>query len=196
MSEWWTYRLSDFLMFSPGTYARLVGRYHQELWPLQWLGLAAGVLALGLALAARRRPGARRALLLLLALAWAWVGWAFAWERYASINLAAPHLAAACGLQAALCLVAALGTDARPGASRRPWLGDALALAAVLGVPAAGVLAGRPWPQAEVFATMPDPTALASLGLWWAAGPRRAWLLPVPLAVLAFGLATRWALAG
>ncbi|AEG93479.1 DUF6064 family protein [Ramlibacter tataouinensis] len=196
MSEWWTYRLSDFLMFSPRTYARLVALYHEELWPLQWLGLAAGLAALGLALASRRHPVARRALMLLLAAAWAWVGWAFAWQRYAAINLAAPHLAAACGLQAVLCLLAAFGADARPGASRAPWIGDALAFAAVLGFPAASLLAGRPWAQAEVFASMPDPTALASLGLWWAAGPRRAWLLPVPLAVLALGLATRWALAG
>ena len=31
MSEWWTYRLSDFLMFSPAVYARMVERYHREL---------------------------------------------------------------------------------------------------------------------------------------------------------------------
>lgn len=34
MSEWWTYRLSDFLMFSPATYWRMVERYNREVWPL------------------------------------------------------------------------------------------------------------------------------------------------------------------
>jgi len=48
MSEWWTYSLSDFLMFSPAVYARMVERYHRELWPLPWvlLGVGLGLIAL------------------------------------------------------------------------------------------------------------------------------------------------------
>ena len=34
MSEWWTYTLSDFLLFSPRTYYRLFELHHRALWPL------------------------------------------------------------------------------------------------------------------------------------------------------------------
>lgn len=54
MSEWRTYRLSDFLMFSPAVYARMVERYQRELAPLPWLLLALGLVLM--ALAATRKP--------------------------------------------------------------------------------------------------------------------------------------------
>ena len=34
MSEWWTYRPSDFLLFAPRTYYRLIELYNVEWWPL------------------------------------------------------------------------------------------------------------------------------------------------------------------
>lgn len=42
MSEWWTYSLRDFLLFSPHTYYRLFELYNQALWPLHLLALAIG----------------------------------------------------------------------------------------------------------------------------------------------------------
>jgi hypothetical protein len=33
MSEWWTYRLTSFLLFSPRTYYRTIERYNLEIWP-------------------------------------------------------------------------------------------------------------------------------------------------------------------
>ena len=42
MSEWWTYRLSDFLLFSPRTWHRLFELYHAWLWPAQPLVLLLG----------------------------------------------------------------------------------------------------------------------------------------------------------
>ena len=35
MTEWWTYRPSDFLLFSPRTYHRLFELYNEWLWPAQ-----------------------------------------------------------------------------------------------------------------------------------------------------------------
>ena len=35
MSEWWTYSLSDFLLFSPRTYYRLFELYNLAIWPTQ-----------------------------------------------------------------------------------------------------------------------------------------------------------------
>ena len=46
MTEWWTYRPSDFLMFAPETYWRLVERYNLDVWPLQLLALALRALVL------------------------------------------------------------------------------------------------------------------------------------------------------
>ena len=81
MTEWWTYGLSDFLMFSPQAYWRLVARHNDAWWPAQLLGI---VCSFGLMVALRESAiGAQRVALLVLAAAWAWVGGAFFWVRRA-----------------------------------------------------------------------------------------------------------------
>src|SRR5687768_6348575 len=100
MSEWWTYSLSDFLLFSPRTYRRLFELFNAEAWPLHLLAAAAGI---GIAWAMWRGGTAHRRLAaLLLAVAWTAVAWAFFLRHYASINWAAPAFAAAFAAQAAL----------------------------------------------------------------------------------------------
>ena len=42
MAEWWTYTLSDFLLFSPRTYRRLFELYNADIWPAQLVALALG----------------------------------------------------------------------------------------------------------------------------------------------------------
>ena len=44
MSEWWTYRAEDFLLFSPRVYWRMFELHNAALWPLHLLTLAAGLL--------------------------------------------------------------------------------------------------------------------------------------------------------
>jgi hypothetical protein len=198
MTEWWTYRLPDFLMFSPRAYWRLVELYNRELWPLHLVGLAVGSALLWLA--ALRRPGASRVAAAALAAVWVWVGWAFHWERYATINWAATWFAVAFWVQAALLLF--LGVAHRGGRRRQPgpWMrgaGWALAAAGLIVYPLAGVLAGRPWSQAEVFAVMPEPTALASAGFVLAGRlPHSGWLCIVPVLSLMVGVATMRLLSG
>ena len=139
------------------------------------------------------RAWATRGALRLLALAWAWVGWAFHWQRYSEVFLAAPWLAAACAGQAAL-LVAAAALPVHDGA-RGSGPGASLLLAAALLYPLLAAVTGHAWQEAEVFAFMPDPTALATLGAllglaglpWW----YRAVLAVLPLASLLLGVATR-----
>lgn len=193
MADWSTYSLSDFLMFSPQAYWRLVARYNAGWWPGQLLAQAAVLVLAWLVL--RRRT---HVALVVLAAGWAWVGWAFAWQRYAEIFLAAGWLAAACALQATALLVAVAVALREDGVARLRIAGGLL-LAIALLYPLQAGLSGRAWSEAEVAGFMPDPTALATLGALLALGQLAPWLRAVlsvlPLAVLALGLATRWLIA-
>lgn len=193
MSTWWSYRLVDFLMFSPRTYWRLVAAYNRDLWPLQVVTIAAGLALVWLA--ARRARAGPRIALPVLALGWLWVGWAFHWQRYATINWAARHVAVAFAVEATLLLAVALarGAAAAPPRDRLRDAGLALALAGLLLYPMLARALGRPWTQAEVFGLMPEPTALVTLGLLLALQPR-FWpaLAAVPALSLALGGATLW----
>lgn len=196
MSEWWTYRLSDFLMFSPRTYWRLIENYNQAIWPAQLVALAVGLVLLWLAADWRANGG--RWIAGLLALAWLWVAWAFHWERYTSINWAAQYVAMAFALQAFLLIV--LGVLRRdthvPAAGIVQGLGWLMAGVGIVLYPLAVLVGDRPWTQAEVFAVMPEPTALATLGLVLASSglsPVRRWTLAIiPVLSLLLGAATLW----
>lgn len=196
MSEWWTYTLSDFLMFSPRTYWRLIELYNRDFWPLHVPVLAAGLTVLWLA--AARRVQAFRLVAVVLAASWCWVGWAFLWERYATINWAAQYVALAFAVQALLLM----GTSLMPGnTAARPdtaWRGLGWLLAAAgLVYPLVGLAAGRPWVQAEAVGMAPEPTALFTLGLLLLGGQPasragRALLFPIPVLCLLLGAATGW----
>jgi Family of unknown function (DUF6064) len=167
MSEWWTYRPSDLLLFSARTYHRLFELYNADVWPAHLLAIGLG-LALCVALW-QGRPWAPRAACALLAAAWLWVAWAFHWHRYASINWAATWFAAAFAVEGVLLLCWAVFDANAPSASRRGGRARSpalLLLAFALAVqPMIGTLLGRPWRQVEVLGLAPDPTVLGTLGL-------------------------------
>ncbi|UUZ67893.1 hypothetical protein LP416_26320 [Polaromonas sp. P2-4] len=76
-----------------------------------------------------------------------------------------------------------------------------LAVTGVVFYPLAGLLASRPWTQAELFGITPEPTALASLGLLLASGyppsrMHRCLLAIIPALALLVGAATLWLMAG
>jgi hypothetical protein len=164
VSEWWTYRPSDFLMFAPGTYWRLFELHNAAWWPAQPLCVATGLA--WLARSARGGGAAPRTGAAVLALAWGFVGATFVLGRYASINWAASALAtlpsAAALLLALLATRTDLRTTAEPVRRRAGWLLAAWALAAH---PLLAWASGRPFAQAEVIGLAPDPTAIATLGL-------------------------------
>src|ERR1700741_1872249 len=161
MSEWWTYSLTNFLLFSPRTYYRLFELYNADVWPFQFLTLALGC-AIALLLVRPRLWGGRVIAIVLAAL-WLFVAWAYLLERYDTINWAARYLAIAFVLQAALLLWTGvirnrLFFGARDTAAK---IGLTLFLYALAIHPLLAPLTGRAITQAEIFGLAPDPTAIA-----------------------------------
>jgi hypothetical protein len=192
MSEWWTYTLSDFLLFSPRTYYRLVELYNAAIWPAQivTVGLGLAILSLlGRAAAVRGRFIAA-----LLASCWLFVAIAFHANRYATINWAAVYFAWAFALEAALLIWIGVlrgrlefGRPADPAGRAGLWI----FLFALAIEPLSGPLLGREWRQIEIFGVAPDPTAVATLGLLLlAAGRGRGALFVVPAVWCAISGAT------
>ena len=194
MSEWWTYRPSDFLMFSARSWGRLLEAHNRDAWPLQFALLAIGSAVLWLAV--RHPRSALRWAGIVLAAAWGWVAWSFHWQRFADINTAAPWLAAAWALQAVLLLALGARTASRLPSAWQAGTGVGTALAALAAYPLIAPLTGRGWAQAEVAGLMPEPTALFTVGLLLVLPQRhRAALLAIPLLSLAVGWTTAWLLA-
>ena len=196
MSEWWSYRLGSFLLFSQPTYGSLVASYNAEIWPLQpalvTLGLAALVVAVR-----SRSPLHARWVWLLLGGAWCWVAWAFHLCRFSTINWVAEYLAWLFALQGMALLWAGVVRSSlcfQPRSPARSALGGGIVAVALLAWPLVGLGLGRPWAQAESFGALPDPTVIATLGFLTLAPRANGWLLVIPLAVGALGLAMAWGL--
>jgi hypothetical protein len=194
MSEFWTYRPSDFLLFAPRTYYRLFELYNADIWPLQLVALLAGVAILALMRSHVAWRG--RAIAVILAACWLWVAWAFHWQRYAAINWTASYFAAAFAIEAVLLLWIGATRDGLTfdsSASLKVRAGIAIFLFGLMVQPVLGLLAGRSWLQVGVFGVAPDPTAVATLGLLCASGRTRIALL-IPLLWCIVNGATLWAL--
>lgn len=196
MSEWWTYSLSDMLLFSPRVYYRLFELHNHSLWPAQLLTVAAGF---GMVFALTRPNIVRtRLTFVVLGIIWIWVGWAFFWVRYATINWAAPYVAPAYALEGLMLIAAGLLKKqfSFSSAAAFPRKAAIVLLAAILvGYPLIAPAIGRSWSAAEVFGIAPDPTALATLAVL-AASPKggRLVLMVIPLLWIVISTATLWTL--
>jgi hypothetical protein len=193
MSEWWTYRPSDFLLFAPRTYYRLFELYNAEIWPMHIVALLAGVTIL--VLMRSHAPWSGRLIAAMLATCWLWVAWAFHWQRYATINWAASYFAVGFAIEALLLFWIGVVRDrlrfnTNRNASTR--IGVAMFVFALTVQPLLGLLFGRHWLQLEVFGVAPGPTVVATLGLLLAA-KRINWIaLPIPLLWCLLDGATLW----
>ena len=182
MSEWWTYRPEDFLLFSPRVYWRMFESHNAALWPLQVLVPAVGLVII--LLVVWRPKTFARWLALLLAVLWIFVGWSFLWNRYAAINWAAAYVASVFAVEGALLFIAGPLLDGlefdRRGLAR--WTGYVILAFALAGQPLLAPLQGRGWGSSEIFGIAPDPTAIATLGLLLLArGRLLPLLLPIPV---------------
>lgn len=181
MSEWWTYRPEDFLLFSPRVYWRMFELHNAALWPLQVMTLAAGLIIL---LIARRPATSARWVALILAISWAFVGWSFLWNRYATINWAIAYVAPAFAIEGVLLLIIGSLRDGLAFNRRGParGIGYLILIFALAGQPLLAPLQGRGWASSEVFGIAPDPTSIATLGvLLIGRGRLLPVLLPIPV---------------
>jgi hypothetical protein len=193
MSEWWKYTISDFLLFSPRTYYRMIERYNEAVWPGHLLALALGVIIIWPL--RRQAPWQGRAISTILAVLWAWVGWGFIWQRYANINWAATYLAWLFGIEVVLLIWTGAGVTFQVRADAARIAGITLIALGMALYPVLAPMVGRDWRQAEVFGIAPDPTVVGTLGLLLLAeGPRRFWLLAAPLLWCVVSGATLWAM--
>ncbi len=193
MSEWWTYRLSDFLLFSADTYYRLFELYNLAIWPAHVLVIAVSIWAISILV--RVKPWSGRALFFLLAAIWFWVAWGYHVTHFASINWAASYYAIGFALQGVLLIWAGVfsKTFRTPPAANGPSrAGIGLAGFGLILQPFIGPLSGRPWTQVELFGIAPDPTVVVTLGLILIIGRSYWLLLPIPIIWCLISSATLW----
>ena len=194
MSEWWTYTLSDFLMFSPQVYYRLFELHNRALWPAQFLTIGVGFAILYLRL--RREGGGDRLIAAMLGALWIWLAWAFFWERYPTINWAAAYVAPFIALEGLLLIgLGAMGGRPIFMSSRGPsaLAGLGLFAFALICYPFLAPLMGRPWLSGEIFGIAPDPTAIATLALLALAEGRTRWLaMLIPALWCVLSAVTLW----
>jgi len=196
MSEWWTYRLTSFLLFSPSTYYRMFERYNLAIWPAQLAGIAIGLAIVALLIG--KRGHHERIVAGLLAACWMWIALAFHYQRYAQINWAATWFALAFACEALLLVVVGVLAGrlhlqlARSGVH---WIATSIVAMSILGYPLLAPITGRPWTTAEIFGVAADPTAIASVAVLALVRGRIRWpLLVVPVIWCAIAAATLWAM--
>lgn len=198
MSEWWTYSLSDFLMFLPSTYYRLFELYNSAIWPLQIVALALGVAILALLRCGgllRDVAWRGRAIAAMLAACWLWVAWAYFLKRYETINWAAEYFAVGFAVEALLLVWIGVVLDRfrfRPSSDSIGQTALGIFSCALFVLPLIGLLTGRPWLQVELFGVAPDPTVVGTLGVLVAAHRPHWQLLVIPIIWCAISGATLW----
>lgn len=162
MEAWLSYRLNDFLLFSPETYWRLFERANAEQQAFPLIGMGVGLIALLAAL--WPRPALVRTAALLTGIALFWVAAAFLWSLFRPINPAMDVLAPAYVVGSALfILFAFFGT--RSGANQAWVIPALLILAALLLYPCLALLQGRPLAAGEFIGVAPDPTAIMAVAV-------------------------------
>lgn len=183
------------LPFDAEVLASFFTLYNRTVWPAQILAVVLALAALWLILSPRRGGG--RVPGLLLAAGWLWCGAVFFLLHFASLDFMAPVYGWVFILQGVL-LLWSLGL--RRGVLRFRggavgWVGLALAVFALFGLPALTALTEAGWQSARIVGLAPGPTAVFSLGLLLMREGRRPWhLLVIPLLWIAVAGATAWAL--
>ena len=196
MDEWWTYELSDLILFSSHTYYRLIELYNKALWPAHLLAILFSMALLYLCLKKPDKHG--KIIGSILVLSWLWVSGAFLWQRFATIHWVASYYAFGFVIQSILLFWMGIvkgGLHIHSPRSIQNKLGLAILFFGLLIQPLLMILAGHNWKQTELFALTPDSTVMATMGLLLLTDLKKtAWLLVIPLLWCIVSAATLYAL--
>jgi len=141
-------------------------------------------------------PATDRLIFAILGTMFLWIAWSFFWERYATINWAAPYVTPAFALEGLLLIWFGAIHPRLAFASTGTEL-DIVALAlfafAIAACPLLPMFLGRSLASAEIFGLAPDPTAIATLAaLALARGQFRWALMIIPALWCVITGATLW----
>ncbi len=162
---WPEYGLQDFLLFAPDAYWRLFELSNAAIWPAP--PLVSLLVVVVLAVRPWRKAVADYVLVALFAVAWFWSGAEFMGQRYAAINGYASYGAPLFYLQSLLLLWLGLvrrSFSAGSASRARNVTGAALIVGGTVLYPALALARG--YGGGEFFGVAPDPTAIATLGLF------------------------------
>jgi hypothetical protein len=160
--------------------------YNEQIWPMQLVAYLLGFL--GLFLAVRPTLFSSRLVPAILAFFWLWVA-VFFWLPGARQGFVPGYLLAAVfATQGSLFLATALRSKLAFGsqANLTSWTGILIALYAMVGYPAAGLMANHIYPQAPPFGLTPCPLVTYTFGLLLltqAKVPRILLILPLLYAI-------------
>lgn len=194
MEDLLSYSISDFLMYSPDVYYRLLGRYNDAVWPMQYAAFALSIAVAWMIYWPRRWSGPL--VWLCVALGWGWTAAVYFYGFYATISWAAPYFAALFMLEAVL--LAGAGFAGKLVFSESPrnlkLVGLVLFLLVLFLTPWLSIFEGRALGQDEMVWLTPDATAMATFCLLLAAS-KSHWLLYVaPITWAALNGALVWAM--
>ncbi|WDE06764.1 hypothetical protein SG34_007630 [Thalassomonas viridans] len=184
--------LSDFLLFTPQSYLRLLNHYNHTIWPFQLVALLLGIINLILI----KRPLAygNRLISLSLAFNWLWAGIVFHYYHFTGINWAAPAFALLFILQALLLVIfGALKNNIsyQPPKTPAGYTGLLIYLFALVLYPAFTGYLHSGWEKADYYGSSADAACLATLGLLLMAN-RRSYYLILPLLWCLLSSAMAW----
>ncbi|WP_281560005.1 DUF6064 family protein [Thalassomonas sp. RHCl1] len=188
--------LSDFLMFTPENYVRLLTHYNQAVWPLPLLTLLLG--AVNLMLIKSRYRHRHRLVNLSLACHWLWVGLVFHCHYFSAINWAAPAFALLFTVQAALLVFFGVfkhNIRYQAQFTAIGYSGLLLYLFALLLYPALTAYLHQGWESADYYGVGADATCLATLGLLLMTAGRSRYYLILPLLWCLLSAAMAWMMA-
>lgn len=191
--------LSDFLMFTPEIWARLLTRYHQDMWPLPLFTVLLGGFLLWLIY--YRPQHCDRMINAGLCVCWLWVGFVFHFNYFSTITWAAFGFAGLFILQALLYLCFGVMFNKLQyqdinDHSLVNKMGVFIVVFSLIAFPLLTGLHANDWSQAHVFGLSPDATCLVSIGFILCAKPvaRGFWLI-LPLVWCVINVAQRIAIA-
>ncbi len=203
MDTWFSYRLSDFILFSERVYWRLFDQVNDLAGAFLTALIALGCLLL-VSVWSRHRA-VRKATAVLLAAFWVSSAILFLWFYYTPVNWAARYAVPVFILEAGLIVLFSFTGQLNRPVHRKDvkgWLGFVLLAYAVVIHPFTSLVFGRTLASAEIVGLAPDATAMATLGVMLVTAQTKAlWLLlPIPVVALtlsgltlqALGTAEAW----